>query len=119
MLVADGAFCCDRHSSLSSVHRSPRGAHPTLPRATGAGDVVFKGVHHVALLCEKLERSMEFYQGLLGKSSPSRRGGAGRNVGVASGLEPYFRHSVHSSPVRRPPLTMRWSYKAFIMIFKT
>lgn len=31
-----------------------------------AGKVIFQGVHHVALLCESLERSLEFYQGVLG-----------------------------------------------------
>eukprot|EP00879_Flechtneria_rotunda_P000605 GHRR01000716.1.p1 GENE.GHRR01000716.1~~GHRR01000716.1.p1 ORF type:complete len:205 (+),score=33.91 GHRR01000716.1:77-691(+) len=29
------------------------------------GTVTFHGVHHVALLCANLERSLEFYQGLL------------------------------------------------------
>lgn len=28
--------------------------------------VVFHGMHHVGLLCENLERSLEFYQGILG-----------------------------------------------------
>jgi hypothetical protein len=28
----------------------------------------FSGVHHVGVLCENLERSMEFYSGLLGNS---------------------------------------------------
>ena len=31
-----------------------------------AGKVEFKGVHHVALICSNLEKSLEFYQGVLG-----------------------------------------------------
>lgn len=30
------------------------------------GRVVYQGVHHVALLCQNLERALEFYQGVLG-----------------------------------------------------
>lgn len=30
---------------------------------------IFKGVHHVGLLCEKLETSMEFYINILGTLS--------------------------------------------------
>jgi len=30
------------------------------------GKVEFKGVHHVALICSNLEKSLEFYQGVLG-----------------------------------------------------
>jgi hypothetical protein len=32
-----------------------------------AGPVNFKGVHHVALICSNLERSLEFYQNILGE----------------------------------------------------
>lgn len=34
--------------------------------AKSKNGVVFQGVHHVALLCQNLEKSLEFYQGLLG-----------------------------------------------------
>ena len=32
-----------------------------------AGRITFQGMHHVALLCNSLERSLEFYQGVLGE----------------------------------------------------
>lgn len=36
----------------------------------GAGDAIgYHGVHHVGLLCSNLERSLEFYQGLLGEKN--------------------------------------------------
>ncbi|KAG2482585.1 hypothetical protein HYH03_018469 [Edaphochlamys debaryana] len=35
------------------------------PKLSG-GQVEVKGLHHVALLCENLERSLAFYQGVLG-----------------------------------------------------
>eukprot|EP00245_Coleochaete_scutata_P001136 TRINITY_DN1137_c0_g1_i2.p1 TRINITY_DN1137_c0_g1~~TRINITY_DN1137_c0_g1_i2.p1 ORF type:complete len:149 (+),score=16.65 TRINITY_DN1137_c0_g1_i2:281-727(+) len=39
----------------------------------GAAEIGFTGVHHVGLLCENLERSLDFYCGLLGlEVNPAR-----------------------------------------------
>ncbi|KAI8470178.1 MAG: glyoxylase family protein [Monoraphidium minutum] len=41
-------------------------ASPVPARPSGGGSVVIHGVHHVALICADLEKSLEFYQGVLG-----------------------------------------------------
>lgn len=48
-------------SAMSEVELK-NGTKPLTSRFNGA---VFKGVHHVGLICANLERSMEFYVGLL------------------------------------------------------
>ncbi len=39
---------------------------PPCVHSAAAGRILFHGVHHVALLCESLERSLDFYCGVLG-----------------------------------------------------
>lgn len=39
---------------------------PPCRRPTRTGRIIFQGVHHVALLCASLERSLDFYCGVLG-----------------------------------------------------
>lgn len=41
------------------------------PLSPAGKALTFHGVHHVALICENLERSLEFYQGILGASNSS------------------------------------------------
>lgn len=58
-----------RQARLHAVqHRPPAGPArtPPYPHARRAGRILFHGVHHVALLCESLERSLDFYCGVLG-----------------------------------------------------
>lgn len=40
--------------------------HPTSSAQVSAPRLTIRGVHHVALICENLEWSMDFYCGLLG-----------------------------------------------------
>eukprot|EP00889_Picochlorum_renovo_P002833 jgi/Picre1/29863/NNA_005245.t1 len=51
--------------SKKMVHNASVDAVSTNDDAT-AQRVVFHGMHHVGLLCENLEKSLEFYQGILG-----------------------------------------------------
>lgn len=51
--------------SKKMVHNASVDAVSTNEDAT-AQRVVFHGMHHVGLLCENLEKSLEFYQGILG-----------------------------------------------------
>lgn len=56
------AFCRYMMSTIQNIHNV---------RARPAGRVLFHGVHHVALLCEDLDRSLEFYCGVLGAGAGS------------------------------------------------
>jgi NADH:ubiquinone oxidoreductase subunit H len=51
---------------LSLLTALPALAHPFLCCPVAAGRILFHGVHHIALLCESLERSLDFYCGILG-----------------------------------------------------
>ena len=53
---ADIAACTDRRSEISARHLSAK----TRPQSSA------RGVHHVALLSADVERTVDFYQGLLG-----------------------------------------------------
>ena len=53
---------CPDHTLLACS----KPALPAAPSLPPSGRIIFQGVHHVALLCASLERSLDFYCGVLG-----------------------------------------------------
>eukprot|EP00955_Chlamydomonas_euryale_P094133 364833-Chlamydomonas_euryale.AAC.14 len=58
---------CKVGGAFGLRHASTDAARVDAPCTRYAGTLPFRGVHHVALLCEKLETSLEFYEGVLGE----------------------------------------------------